>query len=98
MYFILDLAKRNYRVFFLVLTLNVLIPPLIFVALISTFIINDLDRVYRSIVYALAFPVYWTIRVQHDNYARKREAARLGAVLAPEVQGKWPGNIDLVLR
>lgn len=97
MYFVLDVAKRNHRVFALVLILNILVPPLALAAL-TLFLINNRDRSYQILLYGLAVPVYWIIRVQYDNYDRKREATRLGAVLVPEVKGKWPGNLDLLFR
>ena len=93
-----ELAKRNYRVYFLVQLLNVFVPPLALAAVLSILVISDRDRIVHALIYALATPLYWTVAIRYDNNVRKREAARLGAVLAPEVKGKWPGNIDVLFR
>ncbi|KAF4565700.1 cytochrome P450 family protein [Pleurotus pulmonarius] len=53
----------------------------------------------------LAFPTYSTFIVVWavakgitTNVAQAREAAQFGAKPIPRVQGKWPGNIDVLLR
>lgn len=37
-------------------------------------------------------------RVQYTQLVQQREATQLGARLIPRVVGKWPGNIDVMLR
>ncbi|KAI6015338.1 cytochrome P450 monooxygenase CYP63 [Pisolithus orientalis] len=37
-------------------------------------------------------------RVQYTDMAQQREAKQLGARLIPRVVGKWPGNIDVMLK
>ncbi|KAF8308494.1 cytochrome P450 [Clavulina sp. PMI_390] len=49
-------------------------------------------------IYVSAAPTYWTIKVQYDYIAAKREAKRLGLELVPEVKGKWPGNLDVLIE
>lgn len=89
-----DAATRNYRVAFLVMVLRFVVPPLVLAALISRYVL----RWHPILIYTSAIPVYWTIRVRYDTFQKKRAAARRGAVLAPEVKGKWIGNIDLIFK
>lgn len=74
---------------------QVFLPPLISAALVVHFAPLSLRR-YSSIVYLLAVPACWTIRIKVERLENKRHAKRLGAVLVPEVKGKWPGNVDLI--
>lgn len=37
-------------------------------------------------------------RVQYTEIVQRREAKQLGARLIPRVVGKWPGNIDVMLK
>lgn len=93
---LLEVAKRNYRLAFLFMALNFLVPPLVLAAFIST-LVTQIPS-YRALIYIFAVPAYWTVKVQHDNYVKRRDAALMGAVLAPEVKGKWPGNLDLIFQ
>ncbi|KAF8143747.1 cytochrome P450 [Mycena galopus ATCC 62051] len=48
---------------------------------------------------AASVPVYTTLYLTLRNRHHRREAAKLGARLAPTPShGKWPGNIDLVIE
>lgn len=49
-------------------------------------------------VYLLAIPLAAIIRVQYSDFVQAREARRLGARPIPRVVGKWPGNIDVMLK
>jgi hypothetical protein len=91
---LLDAANKNYRVAFLVMVLRFVVPPLALAALVSSYVL----RGCTMLVYTTAIPVYWTVRLQYDIFQKRRAAARLGIVLAPEVKGKWIGNIDLIFK
>jgi hypothetical protein len=85
----------NYRLVILVMVLKTLTPPLAMAAFICK--IASWTRLsYSVLTYLLAIPPYCTIRVQYDVYAKQRDAARKGAILVPEIKGKWIGNIDIV--
>ncbi|KAF8208856.1 cytochrome P450 monooxygenase pc-3 [Mycena galopus ATCC 62051] len=48
---------------------------------------------------AASIPVYTTLYLTLRNRHHRREAAKLGARLAPTPsRGKWPGNIDLLIE
>ena len=84
----------NYRLVFLVMVLKFVVPPLAMAAVICR--IGSWTPFPSTLVYVLAIPTYWTIRIQYDSYTKERDATRRGAVLAPEVNGRWIGNIDLI--
>jgi hypothetical protein len=37
-------------------------------------------------------------RIQYDRFYQRRDSAQRGAVLAPEIKGRWPGNLDILLK
>lgn len=88
-------GEYHYRLVFLVMMLNVFAPPLAIAAVICR-IAPWTHLSYSVFTYILAIPAYWTIRIQHGSYSKRCDAARKGAILVPEVKGKWIGNIDLV--
>ena len=38
------------------------------------------------------------LRIQYERFFQRRDTAQRGAVLAPEVKGHWPGNLDILLK
>ncbi|SJL14432.1 uncharacterized protein ARMOST_17889 [Armillaria ostoyae] len=42
--------------------------------------------------------VYWALYVVYTDYTHKKNARSMGARLIPRVQGKLPGNIDIVAK
>ncbi|KAI0056481.1 cytochrome P450 [Artomyces pyxidatus] len=46
----------------------------------------------------LSIPASIIARSQYEEWSQDREAARLGAKSITRVQGKWPGNLDVVLK
>jgi hypothetical protein len=85
----------NYRLVFLMMVLKSVVAPLAMAAVICR-IVSWTHLFYSVITYVVAVPTYWTIRIQYDLYAKRRDAARRGAILMPEVNGRWLGNIDLM--
>lgn len=77
---------------------GLLAPPLTLAALITAFLIPNWGGFYRALVYACVVPVHWSIKGRYEDYMNTKEAARMGAVLAPQVKGKWPGGIDLIFK
>ena len=75
----------------------VLWPSAAFVALRST---------VGCTLHCLLTPLAWLAfvlvasyaRVQYRDYARRVRARQFGARLPVEVVGKWPGNIDVLLK
>lgn len=85
----------NYRIVFFLDLASFLAPPLLIATLIQRLL---LPNVGSFLLLAITIPFYWTAKIQYGQWYIRREAARLGAVLAPEVKGRWPGNIDVLLR
>jgi hypothetical protein len=46
----------------------------------------------------LSIPIFVGVRSHYTVWAQDREAARLGAQPITRVRGRWPGNLDIVLR
>jgi hypothetical protein len=44
-----------------------------------------------------ALPAWTLVRATYTHFKEEREIRALGAVRVPVVQGKWPGNLDLLL-
>ncbi|KAF8314507.1 cytochrome P450 [Clavulina sp. PMI_390] len=98
MYYIFKSSTRNYRVYVAVVFLNLLVPPFLLAALVSRLLLPlDSVKIFRVLLYLLATPTYWTVRIKYGDWANRREAKKLGAVMAPEVHGKWPGNLDTLM-
>ena len=55
-------------------------------------------RYARLIAILLGNPIILACFVQHTKLKKRRDAARLGAKLLPEVKGKWIGNIDRLIE
>ena len=49
-------------------------------------------------LYVLSIPAFWSVRNVIKNISREREAKKMGARTVPWVKGKWPGNVDIMLR
>ena len=85
----------HYRLVFLMMVLKSVALPLAIAAVICR-IASWTHLFYSFFTYVLAIPMYWTILIQYDLYATQRDATRRGAILIPEVNGRWRGNIDLL--
>lgn len=89
--------SSNYRLFFLLCVTKFLVPPLILAAVIC--LVGGISTVgWRLFLWFSCVPLYWTAEVQYDRRMARRIAHQSGAVLAPEVKGRWPGNIDIMFR
>ncbi|CAE7113403.1 unnamed protein product [Rhizoctonia solani] len=49
-------------------------------------------------LYVIVIPIFWGFRNTVRDASRARTANRLGARIVPRVKGKWPGNIDLMIK
>ncbi|KAI6122904.1 cytochrome P450 [Pisolithus croceorrhizus] len=54
-------------------------------------------RWLRVSAYLLPVPLALTCNILYTHLRNKREAARRGAVLAPQVKSRWPGGLDVLL-
>lgn len=94
----MSLFPTNYRLAMLSMIANFFGRPLVFALLIATFLLPGYGLFSRILVYILCIPGYWSAQNQYNLWVKKREAAARGAVLAPEIKGKWIGNIDLMIQ
>src|ERR1700761_8163573 len=54
---------------------------------------------WEMILLELMSVILWnTARVQWDNLRQQREAKRLGGRMVPRYKGRWPGNLDLLIK
>lgn len=69
-----------------------LIPPLITTLLLWR---TNLPRILFAFI---SIPLAITIRSRYSVWSQDKEAKRLNARVIPRVQGKLPGNLDIVRR
>ncbi|KAI9570041.1 cytochrome P450 monooxygenase CYP63 [Boletus coccyginus] len=74
----------------------IVLPPLILSAL--THLLHVRLRWWSLPAYPLSILLAAIARVQYTQLVQRREAKQLGARLIPRVVGKWPGNIDVMLK
>jgi len=53
--------------------------------------------VYAS-VWFFTLPIYWKARSKFIRIVHAREARKLGVEVLPEIHGKWPGNLDILIN
>ncbi|KIJ34660.1 hypothetical protein M422DRAFT_181873 [Sphaerobolus stellatus SS14] len=77
-----------------------IVPPLVVYGLLRfadrTFTL-DLPVYAFAGAWVFTLPVYSKLQAIYTNFIHTREARSLGAEVIPQVQGKWPGNIDILL-
>ena len=88
----------NYRVAFIINVLRFFGPPFVLAFALSHFTLHPLRQLHAALLYAALIPAYWTVKINYDTQVKKADAKRHGAVLAPQVRGRWPGNLDIVIR
>lgn len=86
-------GSSNYRIAFSLVVLRFFLPP-IFLALVFSRAVFPLG--YPVIIAAV--PIYWACNIKYHRIRKYFIVRRLGARLAPEVRGKWPGNLDVLVR
>ncbi|KAI0058906.1 cytochrome P450 monooxygenase CYP63 [Artomyces pyxidatus] len=75
-----------------------LLPPFFTVFGLRVYFRQTLSPVYVALLALLSIPATILVRSYCSLWAQDHEAARLGARPIPRVQGKWPGNFDVVLK
>ena len=75
---------------------------LLFVPPLALFIVVHVSHVrlgwWTPAAYILSIVLAAIGRVQYIDLVQRREAKQFGARLIPKVVGKWPGNIDVLLK
>lgn len=88
-------------VFLLNVLAKLLAPPVSVYAAFSLYKSTTNTQLHQGLVWtcvALAYPLLSFIRKKHAAFLQHREMSSMGAVEVPSWKGKWPGNIDLLLK
>lgn len=87
----------RYRIrLFLDLCRTIILPSLI---LLCTLKLASKQLGLLTVPVHLVFIILWTsLKGSLSKYIQDREAQRLGARPIPRIVGKWPGNIDVLLK
>ncbi|KZV90691.1 cytochrome P450 monooxygenase CYP63 [Exidia glandulosa HHB12029] len=99
---ILDIFRpslRNYRGLLLLQCARLFGVPLVaaHIGLSSLGRSTALSSLARVVIYTASVPLFAAGRGLLDDWRQRRAARSMGAVLVPRVEGKWPGNIDVML-
>lgn len=93
-----DSRASRYRVRFLTDVIQTFVVPVAFLR-ISLWWLDVKRPLYQLIILYPAFIVIWrTVSAQWTQLQQSREARSLNARQIPRVVGKWPGNLDILLR
>jgi len=90
-------GHANYRFRILKDILQALVVPPVLVSLCCR-TLNLWFGWWSIPAHLLAIPLAVFIRVQYSDFVQARQARQLGARPIPRVVGKWPGNIDVMLK
>jgi len=74
-----------------------LVPPLLTSLVLHLVCRSSSFWCYSSLA-LLSIPISVVLRSHYTLWAQDREAARMGAKPITRVRGRWPGNLDVVLR
>jgi hypothetical protein len=88
----------NYRLRFLYAATRFLLLPPILLNLSLRYFHPYTPFWARCLLYLASVPVFWTVRRVLHFYSNTLHAKQLGAQSIPIVQGKLPGNFDVMLR
>lgn len=93
------MLETNYRIEFIKSTVRLFLPPTLLAFTILGYVIPfKFTGVNKALFYFVTIAFYVTASVQVKLYKKKRDATKMGAVLPPEVCGRWPRNIDVLLE
>ena len=91
------IKPSNYLLNFLLTFSRALIPSFLLGNALSIALPHLDGTLHVTTLYLIAWLAVAITQNQYSRYFQHREAARLGAVLAPELKGRWPGNFDLLI-
>ncbi len=88
----------DYRKRILLSLAKALIVPPLLTCLALRFAFRSLSLPYYLPLALLSVPLTVVLRSRYSTWSQDREAASLGAQPIVRVCGRWPGNLDVVLR
>ncbi|KAH7904253.1 cytochrome P450 [Hygrophoropsis aurantiaca] len=80
---------------------RLMLPPALAycaIRLLHTITGISLSEGFHVPLYIASLPLAFTSTVLYAEYNDKRQAAARGAVLAPRVQSRWPGGLDILAK
>lgn len=87
----------NYRLRLVLDFSETIVLPAVFLTLVLPFLPFQLGLLTIPVYFGSIF-VWATTRGAYFEFKQRREARSLGARPIPQVIGKWPGNLDILLR
>ncbi|KAF8329542.1 cytochrome P450 monooxygenase CYP63 [Cantharellus anzutake] len=91
---------NNYRIHFLFVLAWLLFPPITagwILLRISAPSGLAGSTLFKCFFFSSVCVTYWVAKVQYGQRKKALKAKRLGVALPPEPQGRWIGNIDLII-
>jgi hypothetical protein len=100
-------AERESYSFRIRLLVDTVIPTFLFPPLLCSVLLRllkatdlgvNLPRFLIPLLYVASIPTCLSVRVHFERWQESRAARRMGAKLIPRLKGKWPGNLDILLK
>ncbi|KAF8472289.1 cytochrome P450 monooxygenase CYP63 [Russula ochroleuca] len=88
----------DYRKRILISFARALIVPPLLTSLLLRIVGGSLSLFIYLPLALLSIPIAIGLRSQYSQWSQDREAASMGAKPITRVRGRWPGNLDIVLR
>ena len=88
----------DYRKRILITVARALILPPLLTSLLLRFFYNSVSSSIHLTVALLSIPIVIGLRSQYTVWSQDRAATSMGAKPITRVRGRWPGNLDIVLR
>ncbi|KAH9963632.1 cytochrome P450 monooxygenase CYP63 [Russula dissimulans] len=88
----------DYRNRILLSLFKALVLPPLLTSLVLGFLCRSPSKWLCLPLLFLSIPIFVGLRSQYTLWSQDREAARLAAQPITRVRGRWPGNLDIVLR
>src|SRR5712691_8179175 len=88
----------DYRKRILISFANALLVPPLLTSLVLRLVCRSSSFWCYSSLALLSIPIFVVLRSHYTLWAQDRGAARMGAKPITRVRGRWPGNLDVVLR
>ncbi|KAH9836723.1 cytochrome P450 monooxygenase CYP63 [Rhodofomes roseus] len=95
----LELPLTWYRTRFLIGVVETLLPPFILTYVLLTTILGRSGTGFvAALAYISSIPLWISLTSRYSVWKNDRRARQLGAEAIPRAKGRWPGNVDIMLR
>ncbi|KAH9921357.1 cytochrome P450 monooxygenase CYP63 [Fomitopsis serialis] len=94
-----ELPPTWYRTRFLIGVAETLLPPFALTYVLLTAVFGSAGAGFvATLAYISSIPVWITVTSWYSVWKNDRRARQLGATPIPRAKGKWPGNLDIMMR